>query len=160
MSIIVICSPHFRFGPWVLVERALHSSFPIPTLIPLLLRPCVGLGVGGQVLGLLDGPGKDQCWGSQDTLHNPCRQPLGLAVLWHHPCDSLALEPPTPTVPFTCFPPPQKSGGGGEVVGTSPVKEGLGRGGDRFSGILYCSDNTNSGGNGREKTRPLKLLVV
>ena len=67
---------------------------------------------------------------------------------------------PTPAVPFTFFF-PQKSRGGGGLVGVSPVKGVPGRGGDRLSGILYsCSNNTNSGGNGREKTRPLKLLVV
>ena len=49
----------------------------------------------------------------------------------------------------------------GGLVGTSPVKGVPGRGGDRLSGIPYCcSNNTNRGGKGREKTRPLKLLVV
>lgn len=68
-------------------------------------------------------------------------------------------QAPHPYSAFHLFSPhPQKSRGVGR---DESYQGGPGRGGDRLSGTLYsCSSNTNSGGDGKEKTRPLKLLVV
>ena len=122
-------------------------------MIFLLQPPHVGrgVGVGGGWEGLILG------WSGTLLTSGHGWRP--------HLCPSMPFRltgtpAPHPCSAFHFFFFPEIQGGRG-VGGVSPVKGVPGRGGDRLSGILYsCSNNTNSGGNGREKTRPLKLLVV
>lgn len=108
----MICSTPspFGFGPWVLVEWALHSSFLSPTLISFLLQTPCGLkweeglprpARWAQVRPLM---GLSGCFSS--TLK-------GLALPLHHPSASLAVEAPPPPQCLSLFFLTQKSGVGG-----------------------------------------------
>lgn len=109
LSIIVTCSPHCGFGPWILEEGALHSSFLSPTLIMLLLQPA---------------------WDREDGTSRPARQVKEETSVRSHTPQPLqadfrpgpALAPPLPFPgtqaphPYSAFhlffpPPPEIQGG-------------------------------------------------
>ena len=151
LGMVVTCGPSLgpsRVGPPFLLSEP-NTNYFLAAAPP----PHVGRGV---VVGRM---GRPDTGVVRDTPHL-CGHG------WRpHLCPSMPFRltgtpAPHPCSAFHFFFSPEIQGGRG-VGGVSPVKGVPGRGGDRLSGILYsCSDNTNSGGNGREKTRPLKLLVV